>query len=45
MCRAVGKLLNNPNIISKWQENLAKNTKNESTRKILELTNKLLDKK
>lgn len=45
MCRAVGKLLNNLNIISKWQENLAKNTKNESTRKILELTNKLLDKK
>ena len=45
MCRAISKTLNNSNIISKWKENLAKNTKNESTKKILELTNKLLDKK
>ena len=44
MCRMVKKTLNNASLISKWQNNLAKNTKNESTRKILELTNKLLDK-
>lgn len=45
MNKWVGKTINNPNIINKWQSNLAKNSKNESTRKILELTNKLLDKK
>ena len=44
MNRVVKKTLINDNLIIKWQNNLSKNTKNESTRKIFELTNKLLDK-
>lgn len=44
MCKAVQKTLNNPNLVNKWQNYLAKNTKNESTKKIFDLTNNLLDK-
>ncbi len=41
----VKKTLNNEKIIEKWHENLLKHAKNESTKKIFELVNKLLKEK
>lgn len=42
LCYAVKKTLNNEKIVEKWHDNLMKNSKNESTKKILELVNRLL---
>ena len=42
LARAVKKTLNNEKMIDKWRDNMKKHDKNESTKKILELTNKLL---
>ncbi len=43
--RAVKKTIKNEKLVVKWRDNMQKHDKNESTKKILELTNKLLKNK
>lgn len=43
LARVVKKTVKNEKIIQKWHENISKHDKNESTKKILELTEKLLN--
>ena len=43
--RMVKKTVKNPKMLEKWRENMEKNAKNESTQKILELTQKMLNAK
>ncbi len=45
LVRAVKKTLKNERLVEKWRENMGKHDKNESTKKILELTIKLLKDK
>lgn len=44
LCRAVNKTINNEKLIEKWKDNMKQHDKNESTKKILDLVNKMLKK-
>ena len=42
LCHMVKKCVNNPRIVTEWHHNLQKEKKNEATKKIFALSNKLL---
>lgn len=45
LVRAVKKTIDNPKLVEKWRNNMKKNDKNESTKNILELAQKMLEEK
>ena len=45
LSKAINKVIKNDKILEKWRNNMAMHDKNESTKKILELVNKMLKNK